>query len=340
MKVVDLSGYSFSGKSAVYDLLQEFEGYKTQGKEFEFDLLRCPSGLLDLKNSLVDQWSPVRSSEAIRRFARLVAKLGGNGDAVARLSTLGTHYEKKFPGFAKFSRRYLETLCTAEWESSWPFAYFEAGKLEIFMRKLLARLLKGDTMRAQVYLVRPDAAAFQLATSAYLRDLLSSSAQMGCRAVVLNNACEPFAPQNSLVLFDDARCIVVDRDPRDIYLSALRTGRVGNADIGRAVTGSTVDDFIARFRLYRCDNTPDHPRVLRLRFESLVDNYHTTVRQIQSFLGEAEAVHVGKGIHFRPEVSARGVRQWLNATPSESEAVQRIEQKLPSYCDFKRESRQ
>jgi hypothetical protein len=46
MKVVDLSGYSFSGKSAVYDLLQEFEGYKMQGKEFEFDLLRCPGGLL------------------------------------------------------------------------------------------------------------------------------------------------------------------------------------------------------------------------------------------------------------------------------------------------------
>lgn len=332
MKVVDLSGYSFSGKSAVYDLLQEFEGYKTQGKEFEFDLLRIPGGLLDLRIALVEQWSPVRSSEAIRRFARLVTNLGGKGGAVARLTTLGTHYEKQFPGFAERSKRYLETLCAAEWESSWPFAYFEAGKLEIFWRKLLARLLKRDTMRAQVYLARPDAADFHEATCAYLRGLLSSHAQTGCRAFVLNNACEPFAPQRAVSLFDDARCIVVDRDPRDIYLSARRTGRVGNADVGRAVTGGTVDDFIARFRLYRRDDTPDHPRVLRLRFESLVEAYDTTVRLIQDFLGEAETVHVGKGTHFRPEVSVRGVRQWLNATPSEREAVQRIEQELSSYC--------
>jgi hypothetical protein len=332
MKVIDLSGYSFSGKSAVYDLLQEFVGYRMHGKEVEFDLLRSSGGLLDLRNSLVEQWSPIRSSEAIRRFTRLIDNLGGNGRGLARLTTLGTHYEKQFPGFESHSRHFLETLCVAQWDSSWPFAYFEAGPLEIFWRKLLARLLRRDTMRSRVFLARPDAVQFQKATRTYMRGIFSSHAQAGCRALVLNNAFEPFAPQDCISLFDDARCIVVDRDPRDIYLSARRNGRVGNADVGRSVTGDSVDDFIARFRLYRSGEVSDDPRVLRLRFESLVEEYETTLERILDFLGESRQVHVGKGRHFRPQESVRSVRQWLDATPTEREAVQRIEQQLSSYC--------
>jgi hypothetical protein len=103
IKVIDLSGYSFSGKSAVYDLLSEFEGYGNHGKEFEFDLIRTSNGILDLYNQLVLNWSPVRSSEAIRAFNDLIVSYGGDGSLISRLTRSGRHYDKLFPDFTKAS---------------------------------------------------------------------------------------------------------------------------------------------------------------------------------------------------------------------------------------------
>ena len=332
MKVLDVSGYSFSGKSAIYDLLEEFDGYCGQGKEFEFDLLRASGGVLDLEFALIRNWSPVRSSEAIRRFGILTRNFGGDGRGLSRLTRLGTYYEKHFPGFESFSKKYLEELCDVEWESYWPFVYFDAGKMEIFWRKTLARLFRIDTMRSRVVLARPDAMHFHKVTRSYLRTIFGNFQRPDCRTLVLNNAFEPFAPENSINLFDDARCIVVDRDPRDIYLSALRAGRVGNTDVGRAVTGETVGDFIARFRIYRCGDYEENPRVLRLRFEDLIENYEETVAKILRFLDESPSTHVRKGAIFKPSLSAQGIGQWQKATGEERIAVKCIENELQEYC--------
>ena len=64
--VLDISGYSFSGKSAVYDLITSYETASTHGVEFEFDLIRAKGGISDLCDSLAINWNIVRSSVAIK----------------------------------------------------------------------------------------------------------------------------------------------------------------------------------------------------------------------------------------------------------------------------------
>ena len=95
-QVIDLSGYSFSGKSAYFDLLCEFEGYNYHSREFEFELIRISDGILDLYNALVENWSPVRSSEAIRKFKRLIKVFGGNDKFSSRLLGRGYKYDYYF----------------------------------------------------------------------------------------------------------------------------------------------------------------------------------------------------------------------------------------------------
>ena len=76
-RVVDISGYSFSGKSAFYDFLTDYKFVKGLGVETEFDLIRSKNGILNLYENVVENWSLVRSSVAIRDFKRLVYFLGG-----------------------------------------------------------------------------------------------------------------------------------------------------------------------------------------------------------------------------------------------------------------------
>ena len=75
MKVIDVSGIGHSGKTAVTDILREVRGFHVHDNSFEFDLLRLPDGILDLEKALCDNWSPIRSDFAIKRFKQLALAL-------------------------------------------------------------------------------------------------------------------------------------------------------------------------------------------------------------------------------------------------------------------------
>ena len=76
-KFLDLSGYMFSGKTAVGHIIRELDGFCVPDFELEFNLLRIQDGIIDLESNLVDNWSLIRSNNAILRFKKLIKKLDG-----------------------------------------------------------------------------------------------------------------------------------------------------------------------------------------------------------------------------------------------------------------------
>lgn len=74
-KFLDLSGYMFSGKAVAIDLIREFKGYDVPYYREEFPLIRIQDGIMDLEKALIDDWSPIRSDAAIKRFIKLITKL-------------------------------------------------------------------------------------------------------------------------------------------------------------------------------------------------------------------------------------------------------------------------
>ena len=332
MKTIDLSGYSFSGKSAVYDFLSEFDGYQCHSKEFEFDLLRVPGGILDLENALIHNWSPVRSSEAIRRFKKLIKTYGGTDSYLSRLSSIGYQYDKFFPGFTSLSEEYIDSLISTSWGSEWPFALNDLPVLTVFYKKLLSKAGVSNAFEFDVYLSRPTEDEFLDLTRSFLSKLLSGPGADKPKNILLNNSFEPFYPLRSHRYFSNPKSIIVDRDPRDIYISALQQGVVGKVNVGRAAIGSSVDDYIQRFKAYRLSNYNDHNNILKLNFESLVTDYESTKSKIIKFLGEDETVHVRPGESFDPSVSINGVGQWKKVTGSLASQINTIYSELNEYC--------
>jgi hypothetical protein len=325
-RYVDLSGYGFSGKHAVIDLLREFRGYAVPHFQYEFLLLRIQGGILDLEDALSRDWSPIRSDAAIRRFRRLVRRLGAR-NALARPRSLfeavGWNYDAVYAGrFLALSEAYLERLVAATWVADWPYPRADMGGLELFARKVAHRLGFRRAFDVRVSLSFP--ADFVPITREYLDAVLSSNVPEGTTAIVMHNAFEPFQPQRGLRFFERAKCIVVDRDPRDIYVQQLshRPMAVG------------VQDFIARFRVFRAAAArfhADSPDILRLRFETLVTRYEETVGRILRHLGEAPEVHQHPRRYFDPAASARNVGLW-RAHPDRA-AIDRIHCELAEWCD-------
>lgn len=324
LRFVDLSGYAFTGKHAVIDLMREIDGYHVPHFQFEFALLRIQGGIHDLHHALCEDWSPIRSDAAVRRFRQVVRRLGARNSLTRPASwfeAVGWNYDAHYRGrFFELSDAYVRDLVEASWTAPWPYALADVGGCELFVRKLGQRLRRPRALDFELTLSRPR--DFVGRTRDYLEAVLSSDTAPGTRAVVMHNAFEPYAPARSLRFFRSAKAIVVDRDPRDNYVQGQ----------WYAPFASSVRQFIARYRMQReaTDYTP-HPGILRLRFEDLVLDYDATVGRILAHLGEEPSRHVRPRQHFDPAVSRKNLGLWR--THERPDEIARIAGELGQYCD-------
>ena len=157
----------------------------------------------------------------------------------------------------------------------------------------------------------------------YISQIIAAMNQPDKGIIMLN---QPFCgdrPERCFPYFDNPYAIVVDRDPRDLYLMYKKVS------FARGHLTDNVEDFI---RFYECirknvSGNPDQ-RVLRIRFEDLVYKYDETVSQIERFLGIRH--HINPRKYFNPEISVRNT-QLINRFPEEQENIRIIENRLCQY---------
>lgn len=332
-KYIDLSGYAFTGKGAYNNLFAEFRGYHTHPYDFEFDIVRTQNGILDLYISLVQEWSPIRSCESIRNFKKLIKSYGGNKTFLDRLMTNGRHYDSAFKNFTKLSNQYIDNLVDSSWKGQWPFAFEKMPKFQIFIYKVLFNIGHKTIFEDNIYLSVPKEDKFIELTREYLNDILSSNVSSNVSTIVMNNVFESFTPLKSMKFFHQAKSIVIDRDPRDIYLSLLDHTNLDGSKGFKVALGSDIQGFIQRFKLYRDRvDYKNNENILRVTFEDLVLKYDMTLETIFNFLDEDESIHINKKKYFDPEISKKGVGMWKNVDGQLKKDIKKIQVELKEYC--------
>ena len=219
MKIIDISGFGHSGKTAVTNLLSEVKGLDVHYPTFEFGLLRFPDGLIDLKRNISTNWSPIKSDIALKRFKKLSTNLSES-------------YSKNInSNFHLLTENYIDSLRFTTHQVHWfdrlyftnnitlinviKFAVTKLGLKTVF--KFFIGLISKDTNQKKDLVNLVDSKNFDSKTKIYLENLLFSKSPI----VVTNNAFEPFEPSEAMSFFSESYCIIVDRDPRDIYLSSI-----------------------------------------------------------------------------------------------------------------------
>jgi hypothetical protein len=127
--------------------------------------------------------------------------------------------------------------------------------------------------------------------------------------------------------FDNIKLIIVDRDPRDIYVDMVKGKLLLSYDISK--TGN-VDKYIKWHKKLRnsIKNIEDNNNILFLKFEDLVCNYQSSIKKISEFIGP-NFTHINQNKHFIPEESINNIGLWKQY--DKQEEINKI--KVELCCD-------
>ncbi len=334
---VDLSGYGASGKTALINVFQEFEGFFAPHYSFEFSLIRIKDGLLDLENSLCDSWSPSRGDTAIKKFRKLVRTIGydpSRYNIPGRLACNGMRYDHYFNGtFVKKTENYIDKLIELSYKSVSPYPFKNMSFPEVQAKKIIAYFVGMRAFEDNFYISINDKDKFYEITRLYLSDLFSCFDNNNVNTFCVYNACEPFNPTKPLKLLPNSKQIIVDRDPRDIYLAVQKSDYFVGKDHQAFSAVDELDKFVNRYRLLR-ERSLKVPKNstnrLKIHFEELVLDYEKTLSTLYYFLDIDASVHINKSKYFDPDISKKGVGMWKNS--NRKKEIDYIYNNLKEYC--------
>lgn len=330
-KIITCASYGGTGSSVITDLLKEFDNCNSLG-EYEFRFLQDYDGVSTLECALLDNHHRMNSDIAIRRFKKIVDYHSGNG--------IIKRYEGFFHGkFKEISYKYINSLIDVSWEGYWEHHAIESQPTyRLFAYKLYPRVKKlfNGVRNKQMVLQPPKTTMyfsypredFYIKTKNYTRELFNSMDEdFKYEYLVADQLVPPTNIDRYLNYFDDIKVIVVDRDPRDLYI----TNKYGWKESW--IPSQDVDTYITWYKLLREHqkyHEDNKDKVLRINFKDAVVNYDETLEKILKFLGIDEKHHIRKKQYFNPEISIKNVG--LYKAYENDLDIKKIEVELSEYC--------
>ena len=341
MKIIDISGFGHSGKSAVTDYLKQYSCVSSFPNHVEFELIRVSGGLLDLYFSIYESWNLIRSTVRINEFKNLVNRIGtpqSISNPISYFTASGHGYEKLFNyRFTEISNNFINRIITGKQKTFWPYENLRVNPLLVFFNKFKARFFN-TLLTSEIYF--SDRNHFLTHTEAYFKELFSEIAETQHTHFLLSNAFEPFNPKLCIDMIGDAFSIIVDRDPRDIYASQINESDVyipdfeqnrNNGSIKKLMTGfGNIDHFIFRYKALKENLVRNsNARIININYEDFVLNHDSCAGNIKSIIGISENENLIAS-DFDISRSRQNVGLWKKY--ADLREIKMIEDQLGQFC--------
>ena len=311
MKIISCASYYGTGSSAITDLISEYDNVKSFG-DFEFSFIHQMNGISDLEYYLVENHHRHNSDLAIRGFLKLAKFCAGN--------RFLKRYEYYFNHqFMNLTYTYINTLIKSKYKVVGGCRYFyDKGIWYYYFHRLLLKGLKKilGIQKANKLLQTENAyncvvgeTEFLQITRKYIDELLNNINPEKFPIVCLDQIVPSNNLDRYLRYFDDINVIVVERDPRDIYILAKyywHSTIVPTDDVRVYV------DWWRHTRYQAGKNNSHNKKVMYLNFEDLIYRYNETVAKIEKQVGLLPADHKYVFSKFNPKQSACNTQLWFS----------------------------
>lgn len=331
MKKITCISYHNSGSGAVDDLLKEFKGIQPTPDGVECRFLQDPDGVSDLEFNLVDNWHRLNSGFAIKRFAMF--------------SRFYNHtYSLVFgKNWKKYSEEYADSLTDFRYKGYW---HGDIRLLPLYKRAIykgrrgFSKIMPKKYRKTTDYNYfpnidyihsKPTREEFYEKTQTFVENLCNSIWDDKNEFLLLEQMISTGNVSRYLNYVSDLKIILVDRDPRDLYV----LGTWGKTH----VLSHDVEQFIKQYLDFRQTAAEErkNKNLLYVQFEDLIYKYDETVDRITEFLGLDKSKHIAKKTIFKPEVSIKNTQSWKRIDGF-SEQLKILDKHLSAYYyDFPEE---
>lgn len=320
-----------SGSSAVTDLLAEFKDCKNDFRDQEYIFLSCPNGLFDLEDKLLYGNNAIRSDEAIRSFLKIMKDL----------------YDKKFWWVARYDKtagkqfyayceQFIEEITQYHYDGFWYMNEYPNAKMirRLIMRKPFKILLgrfhtfsRITTYEGQMRIAFMKPQEFYAAANRFIYNVIHMITNNQGN-VILDQLLLPFNLYRIDHYFqDDTFVVVVERDPRDVYILNTYSWRKKQLEVPFP---TDVHMFCKYYRDMReSEIKKESSKVLRVKFEDLIYQYENTVEKIRNHMKFESSDHIHKKTRFNPEISIANTQLFHGKKYAEEISV--IESELSEY---------
>ena len=322
MKIITCASYHGKGSSALTDLVTEYNGVKSLG-EYEFPFLYAMDGVSDLEFHLVQCKDRHLSGYALQRFERMSKFNAGNW--------FNKRYEPYFGNrYWLLTKEYIDSLIDIQVPGSCFYAEYDKGVYYYYLKRIWVKLLKKlhiklSEKKSSIYYSQPTEEEFLKKTRSYTRKLFASTVIDNTDVLMIDQLIASSNVERCMRYVDDNLFVfIVDRDPRDVYLSNKYIWK-------EAIVPSDPYEYCKWFKItHNCENVKDikHKRVKRLFFEDLIYRYDSTVKEIEEFCGIKPCDHIAQFSKLNPRRSVVNTRLWEKF---DDENVKVIEKVLCEY---------
>ncbi len=277
--IIGICGFGNSGASAVLDYLRGFEGIGIF-EAAEFQILHQADGICDLKYHLTGSRDRIACSAAVKRFIRLQEK----GRFAANMRKLiGGKYDEWY-------KAYIGEIAPLSWQGI-TSAYDPpdigrkknvgfGAKIQAVLNKILYSINSSWHFppKSTKYFSIMTEEEFDEITKRYMAKLLDL---LGCKAElsVIDMLFSVTNPTQGMEFFDDARAIVVVRDPRDNFVTAQL-----HPEDSRFMPNDSVEKFCEYYRRLMMF-AKESENVSVIQYEDLIYKYEETTGRIKKLLG-------------------------------------------------------
>ena len=322
MKKIACVGYHYSGAGVIDDLFRECDNVYQGEYEAELRFLHDPDGISDLEYHLVNNPHRLSSGLAIKRFISYAKR---NARQINRV--VG-------PDWVKLATAYAEQLALIKYHGyvGGDLLFLtKVEKIRLLYSRIINKVLP-PTIRPPkdsnalpsviTYYSRLDEDDFVKYTQEFVERVCKKANKDGKEFCMLDQFVGSNNPERYLRYVNDIKVIIVDRDPRDVYISRTL--------VNDRVLPKDPNDFCVYYRgiRKRMGRTPEN--CLDVHFEDMIYHYDEYLNKVLSFVGIDKLHHLFPKKYFDPAVSIRGTRLWLDH-PEFSEEIKIIERKLSDF---------
>lgn len=323
MKKIACVGYHATGAGVIDDLFREFDNVAQGEYEVECRLLQDPDGISDLEYNLVENPHRLNSGFAVKRFEKYVKRTNRT-------------YKKIFGRQWKvLSAEYVKRIVKIDYRGYWHGDIWLLNPVLQYyhlFRRALSKIAPKRFKKPSYYNYFPwlhtyhacmEEEAFLQATRDYMDALCTAMNSENKEYVMLDQLYAPGNIARYERYIRDCKAIIVDRDPRDVYIFQKL--------IKEHTLPSEVHDFCRVYRDTREKTTEGNPEnCLYITFEELIYNYEESVKRVMDFVGISKEHHIAPKTRFDPAVSIKNTRLWKKH-PEYADEVRVIEKELPEY---------